>query len=169
MRRIGWQTCSSANVGVPQSASFLEASSKLPRSFLEASSKRIVPRSFLEAHRRPCPSLVAQPPPYQLSRRQCQRERRAPKVRGAELGTIRAELGLASAELGTGRAPRCKGRMALETAAAGQLPSPPDSTQHSHRPGHPEVSYIEACSRRLDLFRPISARYGGRRGGAAWT
>ena len=58
---------------------FLKAhrSSKLPRSFLEASSKRIVPRSFLEAHRRPCPSLVAQPPPYQLSRRQCQRERRA--------------------------------------------------------------------------------------------
>jgi hypothetical protein len=64
---------------------------------------------------------------------------------GAELGTFRAELGIARAELGTDRAPRCKGRMALETAAAGQLPSPPDSTQHSHcgqAIRDPEVSRI---------------------------
>jgi hypothetical protein len=92
---------------------------------------------------------------------------------GAELGTFRAELGIARAELGNDRAPRCKGRMALETAAAGQLPSPPDSTQHSHcgqAIRDPEVSnrglLLQAHGGEifvyLSYFRPW---YAGHRGG----
>jgi hypothetical protein len=89
---------------------------------------------------------------------------------GAELGTFRAELGISRAELGTDRALRCKGRMALETAAAGQLPSPPDSTQHSHcgqAIRDPEVSYrglllLTAAKFLFILFPPVVCGASGR-------
>ena len=60
--------------------------------------------------------------------------------------------------------------MALETAAAGQLPSPPDSTQHSHcgqAIRDPEVSYrglllLTAAKFLFILFPPVVCGASGR-------